>query len=56
MLQGMEKSRRAEERKEENGDLSLERLDEKAEIKTTSVGLLYSIEDTPPWSFHLTVI
>ena len=56
MLQGMEKSRRAEERKEENGDLSLERLDEKAKIKTTSVGLLYSIEDTPPWSFHLTVI
>ena len=54
MLQGMVKSR-CEERKEENGELSMERLDEKAKIKTTSVGLLYSIEDTPPWSIYLSI-
>ena len=34
---------------EENGEFAMESSHQKSEIKTTSVGLLYSIEDTPPW-------
>ena len=37
---------------EENGDLAKEGSQQKSDIKTTSVGLLYSIEDTPPWYSH----
>ena len=33
---------------EENRDLAMEGSHQKSEIKKTSVGLLYSIEDTPP--------
>ena len=34
---------------EENGEFAMESSHQKSVIKTTSVGLLYSIEDTPPW-------
>merc|ERR1712032_713699 len=39
----------AKSRCEENGEFAMESSHQKSVIKTTSVGLLYSIEDTPPW-------